>query len=192
MWIVAGLGNPGSTYANTRHNVGFMVVDALARRWRSPWCDADPALRWALGQLNDEPIMLVQPQLFMNRSGDAVAQLDGVATSSLVVVYDDLDLPLGQIRVRCRGGSGGHLGLASMIDRFGSELTRVRVGIGRPALGTEAADYVLGPIASADAAALQSAIDRAGDAVECVVTAGPTAAMNRFNARVDPDSERNA
>jgi PTH1 family peptidyl-tRNA hydrolase len=118
MWIVAGLGNPGIPYATTRHNVGFMVLDALALRWRSEWCDDDPAVRLARAQVNDEPVMLVQPQLFMNRSGDAVAHIDGAASEMLAVIYDDLDLPLGHIRVRRRGGSGGHRGVASMIERF--------------------------------------------------------------------------
>ncbi len=191
MWIVAGLGNPGLPYAKTRHNVGFMVVDALARRWRSEWSDADPSVRLARAELNDEPVMLAQPQLFMNRSGDAIAPLEGLSNETLVVVYDDLDLPLGQIRVRRRGGSAGHRGIASMIERFGTELTRVRVGIGRPPLGIDPAEYVLEPFASGDADLLPSAIDRASDAVACIITAGATAAMNRFNARVEPAPEEN-
>lgn len=192
MWIVAGLGNPGIPYANTRHNVGFMVLDALARRWRSEWSDDDPAVRLARAQVNDEPVMLVQPQLFMNRSGDAVTCIDGVATEMLAVICDDLDLPLGDLRVRRRGGSGGHRGLASMIERFGSELTRVRVGIGRPALGVDPAEYVLKPFGTGEAKRLRSAIERASDAVECLITAGAAAAMNRFNARLVPGPEETA
>jgi len=192
MWIVAGLGNPGIPYATTRHNVGFMVLDALARRWRSEWCDDDPAVRLARAQVNYEPVMLVQPQLFMNRSGDAVAHIDGAASEMLAVIYDDLDLPLGHIRVRRRGGSGGHRGLASMIERFGSELPRVRVGIGRPALGLDPAEYVLQPFAPGDVELLRSAVERASDAAECLITAGATAAMNRFNARLGPGPEETA
>jgi len=187
MWIIAGLGNPGTPYANTRHNVGFMVLDLLARRWQSEWREIDPAVRLARARVNDELVMLVQPQQFMNRSGDTVAQIDDAANAKLAVVYDDLDLALGQIRVRVRGGSGGHRGLASMIEHFGGELTRVRVGIGRPALGIDPAEYVLEPVAPADAEVLRSAIDRAGDAIECIISAGPTAAMNRFNARLESD-----
>ncbi len=182
MWIIAGLGNPGPTYARTRHNAGFMVLDAIARRWRVEWHE-QRALHVASKTVGDKSVLLVKPQLYMNRSGAAVAQLPSDADAAMTVVYDDLDLPVGHVRVRCRGGSGGHLGLASIIEHFGPEVTRVRVGIGRPPIGSDPADYVLAELSPAETDALQPALDRAGEAVECILTVGAAAAMNRFNTR---------
>jgi PTH1 family peptidyl-tRNA hydrolase len=184
MWIVVGLGNPGTEYAHTRHNVGFMVVECVAQRWNIGLAPAG-ALRMGGGSVAGQSVRLVEPQMFMNRSGSALAQLVVAADDTFMVVHDDLDLPPGQLRVRRRGGSAGHRGIASIVDRLGSEFVRVRVGIGRPADGDDVSDFVLRALTTAELTALRDDVERAGDAVECVITNGPETAMNRFNVRVD-------
>lgn len=187
MWVIVGLGNPGVEYAQTRHNVGFMVVETVARRWGITLHGAGDALRVGTGRVASQPVMLVEPQTFMNDSGDALSQLPIEPTDALAVVYDDLDLPAGQLRVRPRGGSGGHRGVASILDHRGAEFARVRVGIGRPEPGLDAAAYVLAPLSAPDLSALLADAERAGDAVECLITDGVDAAMSRFNTRPVPD-----
>jgi PTH1 family peptidyl-tRNA hydrolase len=189
MWVIVGLGNPGAEYAQSRHNVGFMVVETIARRWNIAWRHAGAALRVGNGEVAGHPVLLVEPQTYMNRSGEALTQYPRAADDELVVVYDDLDLPSGRIRVRQRGGSAGHRGVASMLEYLGDEFARVRVGIGRPPEGDDPSDYVLAPLSGAELTALRAAVERASDAVECVVSQGPRAAMDRFNLRVQPDTD---
>jgi len=182
MWIVLGLGNPGPAYACMRHNVGFMVIELIARRWSIPF-ESAAGLRVGRGCVADQPALLVKPQTFMNRSGEAISRLDRQPEDSVVAVYDDLDLPAGLMRVRERGGSGGHRGVASLIEHLGPEFARVRVGIGRPPSSGAVADYVLATPTEAESAALDAAVASAGDAVECILADGTAAAMNRFNGR---------
>ena len=186
MWMVVGLGNPGPTYAKTRHNVGFMVIDRLAERWHVSF-EASPSVRAGSAHVGGQRVTLVQPQTFMNRSGAALASLDPAPTDTLVAVYDDLDLPVGRLRVRAGGGSGGHRGVLSLTEHFGPDFFRIRIGIGRP-VDQAVADYVLAPPSAAEHAALAPTLERAADAVECLLAEGPTAAMNRFNgqAAVEP------
>ena len=170
-----GLGNPGRSYERTRHNIGFLVADELARRHGGSWrkrrkAEAAPVSLGARG------ITLLKPTTFMNNSGSA---LDGYGAGDLIVVHDDLDLPPGDVRVKVGGGAGGHNGLRSVVQRLGPDFVRVRVGIGRPPEGVGVTDYVLGRME----APIQDAIPRAADAVEAVVEFGPEAAMNRFNVR---------
>lgn len=181
MWVVVGLGNPGPEYAHTRHNAGFMVVDVLARRWGIALeLDADGRARRGRGTHASQPVLLLEPLVYMNRSGEV---LDGVtAAEHVIAVYDDLDLPAGRLRIRLRGGSGGHRGVASLAERLGNEFPRLRIGVGRPPLGVEAADYVLAPLAAEDESQLSQAAERACDAIETMITEGPAAAMSRFNA----------
>ena len=181
MWVVVGLGNPGPKYAHTRHNAGFMVVDALATRWHIDLAvDGDGRARRGHGRFGDHPVQLLQPLVFMNRSGDV---LDPVtADDHVIAVYDDLDLPADRLRIRLRGGAGGHRGVASMIERLGEEFLRVRVGVGRPPEGVDSAEYVLAPLAAEERSALSATAARAGDAIETMITEGPAAAMSRFNA----------
>ena len=188
MWVIVGLGNPGAQYVQTRHNVGFMVVETVARRWSIALHDAGPALRVGRGRVAGQPVLLAEPQTFMNRSGETLAQYPREADDSLMVVHDDIDLTAGQLRIRARGSSGGHRGVASIIEHFGPDFARVRVGIGRPPLAGDAADHVLGPLSPAERSALRADVERASDAVECLVREGTDAAMNRFNTRVLPDS----
>lgn len=170
-----GLGNPGRSYERTRHNVGYLVADELARRHGGSWrrkkkTEAAPV------SLGPKDATLLKPTTFMNNSGSALA---GYRAEDLVVVHDDLDLEAGTVRVKVGGGAGGHNGLRSMIQRLGPEFVRVRVGIGRPPIGVTVTDYVL----SRMDAAVRDAVPRAADAVEAVVEDGPEAAMNRFNVR---------
>jgi len=195
MYVVVGLGNPGRRYATTRHNVGFMIIEQLARRWQIALAPADSACI-GRGAYRDTQVTLMQPQRFMNLSGDAVVatvpelerSADGIETDAanpmqLVVIHDDLDLPCGRLRVKRGGGSGGHRGVESIAARCGTEFFRIRVGIGRPAPGHDAAAHVLEPFAPDEEKLIAEAIVRAGDAVEMLISDGVTATMNRFNQR---------
>lgn len=189
MKLVVGLGNPGPEYADTRHNVGFRIVERLAerhgialrreRRFQGLFGD---------GIAQGVAIGLLEPQTFMNLSGRAVvAAVDalplGDLASDLVVVYDDLDLPFGRLRVRPGGGAGGHNGLGDVQERLGrSDFPRLRFGIGRPPAGAETIDHVLAPFDAGEAAALDARLAQAADAVEAILVEGVATAMNRFNA----------
>ena len=189
MRTVVGLGNPGRAYAATRHNVGFMVVEELVRRCHASLVSTRRSLRLAHGVIAGEQTMLVEPQLYMNRSGSALAEVvPPVTAAELIVVHDDLDLELGCIRVKRGGGTGGHHGLESIAEHCGTEFTRVRIGIGRPARGEDVVDYVLSPFAAEQHAAVDAALQWAADAVECVLREGEEKAMNRFNVRTKSDA----
>ncbi len=185
MRVIVGLGNPGERYRTTRHNVGFMVVDALASR-AGAGHGGEIAEAWlASARIADEEVLLVKPLTFMNRTGIAVEQvlsLRGGQPADVVAVVDDVALELGRIRVRGQGSHGGHNGLRSMIEVLGTEaFGRVRVGIGRGEVAGDLAGYVLEPFPREDVLVVQEAVDRAADAVECLLREGTQAAMNRFN-----------
>jgi peptidyl-tRNA hydrolase, PTH1 family len=192
-WLVAGLGNPGPAYAHTRHNVGFAAVERLAaaaaERFRPGPCEAQVAQV----SLAAVPVALIKPQTFMNRSGVAVAgwlARLGLPPARLVVVHDDLDLPVGRLRVVASAGPGGHRGVASIRDCLGTtEFGRVRVGIGRPEIGEDSAERVLAEVAPDELAALVDAVARAADAVRCLILEGPGPAMNRYNVRPRPATD---
>ena len=178
--LVAGLGNPGREYQRTRHNVGYMVLDRLAADAHLSW---DYSEKWSAGWAKSDVIM-VKPATFMNRSGVAVAAIANfykIAAEETLVVLDDLALPLGRLRFRTQGSSGGHNGLESVIEHFGTEaVPRLRVGIGAaPSHG--AVDYVLGRFFEEEKEALDATIKRAAEAVKCAVDKGLFAAMNEFN-----------
>ncbi len=191
MRVVVGLGNPGPEYVWTRHNVGFMVVNTLADRWGVSFRRTELALvgERNVGERNvgerdgrAEETLLVAPQTFMNRSGMALDGLvDDENEEGLIVIYDDVDLSAGELRIRRSGGAGGHRGVASVIEHCGAEFSRVRVGVGRPPVGTDTADYVLAEFDVGERADWLSGIDRAADSVECVLDEGIQTAMNRFN-----------
>jgi PTH1 family peptidyl-tRNA hydrolase len=189
MRFVVGLGNPGERYRHTRHNAGFMVVDALAGRLADGVGESRGGAWVAGARLGSEPVLLVKPLSFMNLSGGPVARLleayDGTA-ADLVVVVDDVALDLGTIRVRERGGDGGHNGLRSLVEILGTEdFARVRVGVRQGELPEDLAGYVLADFPPGDQEAVGEAVDRAAAAVRCLVTEGPAPAMSRFNARRD-------
>lgn len=187
MWVVVGLGNPGARYRRTRHNAGFRVVDRLASRWSVPV--AREVHRALLGETmrGTERVLLVKPQTYMNDSGDAVARLQRfyrVAASRVVAVHDDVDLPVGRVRLRIGGRAAGNRGVDSLITVLGDPgFPRVRVGVGRPAAGPVPAAYVLGIPAPDEATALAVAEERAADAVELLLDDGPEQAMNRINRK---------
>jgi len=183
--FIVGLGNPGKKYQRTRHNVGFFVIDRLAARQAVTIYNEICGAMTAEWLERGERILLAKPQTYMNRSGIAVSELlqrfDGTP-DDLVVVYDDVDLPFGRIRIRTRGSAGGHRGLVSIIECLaGAPFPRVRVGIGRPPEGVETEDYVLEPFDADQAASLEEVIDNASDAVLRLLRDGPDAAMREFN-----------
>lgn len=178
--LIAGLGNPGREYQRTRHNVGFMVLDRLAADAQLAW---DYSQKWSAGWAKSDVIM-VKPATFMNRSGAAVAAIANfykMTAAEVLVVLDDLALPLGRLRLRTQGSSGGHNGLESVIEHFGTEaIPRLRVGIGAaPSHG--AVDYVLGGFFEEEKLLLDATIKRAAAAVKSAVDNGLFAAMNVFN-----------
>ena len=187
LYLIAGLGNPGREYAGTRHNIGFMLVEQLASRWRALWVrEKKFSSRLARLELDEKRIFLCQPQTFMNASGEAVAALRGfyrLPSARLLVVVDDADLPLGQIRLRAEGSSGGHHGLESVEQQLGTrEYPRLRLGIGRREDdGRQISHYVLGQFAAAERPAVTEVLNRAGQQVECWWSAGIKGAMNRYN-----------
>lgn len=184
MQVVVGLGNPGPDYAATRHNVGFAVVRELARRWRFEWHDLWQVGRVACGQMGERIVTLIEPQLYMNRSGDAVASLDTeLKVADLIVVHDELDLPPGRIRIKVGGGSAGHRGVESIVQQCGPDFVRIRVGIGKPPAGTETVAHVLSRFDVGEQATMTVGIGSAADAVESVLEHGSQEAMSRFNGR---------
>lgn len=184
-FCVAGLGNPGEEYRWTRHNIGFRVVDALAARWNVDIRRTEFRALTAEGIFDRTMVLLMKPQTYMNASGRSVAPAlahYGVPPERCIAVYDDLDLPLGRLRVRAGGSAGGHRGVASLIQEIGTAgFPRVRVGIGRPAEGEAVIDYVLSGFAADDDEAVAGTIERCADAVECILQRGVPAAMQAFN-----------
>ena len=187
VWLLIGLGNPGPEYENTRHNVGFRVIDKIAERSGA----GSPRDKWgaslAEGKIGNERILLCKPMEFMNVSGQAVvraAQFWKVAPSQTVVVHDDWDLPLGRLKLGSGGGHGGHNGVRSILAEWGNaDFARVRFGIGRPLSGKASAGYVLGTFAKDEHAVLSTTVSRAADALEEIVKRGLTVAMNTFNGK---------
>ncbi|MGH7752461.1 MAG: aminoacyl-tRNA hydrolase [Gemmatimonadales bacterium] len=187
MKLIVGLGNPGRRYQGTRHNVGARVIDALVRRHgvtlqEEGWAEVGTL------RLDGRRALVARPQTYVNVSGTAVADLrrrHRVALENLLVIYDDLDLPVGQVRVRAHGGHGGHNGMRSIIEALGEEraFPRLRIGIGRPPAGVDPAEYVLSRFSPGEAPAVEGAVERGADAVELFIRRGIEAAMNAFNVR---------
>jgi PTH1 family peptidyl-tRNA hydrolase len=183
-YAVFGLGNPGRRYAGSRHNAGAMAVDVLARRhrvrlWRRRFQSA-----YGKGRVASRDVWLVKPRTYMNLSGYAVAEAAeklSLATDNILVISDDIDLPLGKIRLREKGSAGGHKGLQSIIDELGTQnFARLRVGVGAPA-GDDAAAHVLAPFDPADVRVIGAALERAADAAEAWLAEGAARAMTAFN-----------
>ena len=183
--LIVGLGNPGKEYASHRHNVGFRVIDTLARQHRLSFGQRRGLARVAEGQIAGRRAILAKPQTFMNGSGKSVSKLSrahAIPPERILVVYDDLDLPLGRLRVRAEGSSGGHRGIRSIIEALGTQsFPRVRVGIDRPPGRMDPVDYVLEPFDAQQQELLNDAIAYAVEAVECWLAEGVVAAMDRFN-----------
>lgn len=184
--LVVGLGNPGTEYEKTRHNAGFLVVDLLGENLRATYWKDEGGAKTAPVRLGDVDIVLVKPQTFMNLSGKAVAKLldkYDAAPAEMIVVHDDLDLPLGTVRAKREGGHGGHNGLRSLSEALGTDAyLRVRVGVGRPPGRQDPADYVLEPMRPAPWEELEAVIPTAAQAVVHTLELGIESAMQEFNA----------
>ena len=191
MKLVAGLGNPGPQYRETRHNVGFLVIEELARRWRvEQWREQFEALA-AKTVVDGEAVILAKPMTFMNLSGQAVAGLAGfykIEPADVFVVTDDVALPLGRLRARREGGAGGHNGLKSIIQSLGMQaFPRMRVGVGRGDNRRDLADHVLGRFDADERDTVSAAVLRAADATEMLLSEGIGRVMNAFNAAEQTD-----
>ena len=186
-YLIVGLGNPGAEYASTRHNVGFRVIDRLAERHR---IDAKKSERRSLvgyGEIRGTGVVLAKPQTFMNLCGESVEPLMrmlALRPQDVLVVYDEMDLPVGRLRIRLEGSAGGHNGIKSLIHHLRTDaFPRVRIGVGRPGADAGAISHVLSKFNRDEIGPIQEAVERAADAVEVFIEERPEAAMNRFNQR---------
>ena len=183
MWLIAGLGNPGSRYEKTRHNAGFLVLEELVEKLQLEFKEKED-FKISKGSLGDEKIILLEPLTFMNRSGVAVRKImqkSNIASEKLIVIHDDLDLECGSLKIRKKGSSGGHKGIESIIQNIGTqEFIRVKIGIGRdPFVPTE--KYVLSRFRKCEIPVIKEAIVKASESVHCIIIDGVERAMNRFN-----------
>jgi PTH1 family peptidyl-tRNA hydrolase len=193
--LIVGLGNLGAEYAKTRHNAGFLLVEKLAARWKTDWTNERKfRARIAKAERNGKRVLLCEPQTFMNLSGEAVGALKDfyqLPLKQLMVAVDDADLPLGEIRLRARGSSGGHHGLESIEQHLASrEFARLRIGIGRKDSSREITNYVLGKFDSSESELLKKVLERATDQVETWLEAGIEKAMSQFNGVADSTNEK--
>jgi peptidyl-tRNA hydrolase, PTH1 family len=193
--LIVGLGNPGAEYAKTRHNAGFLLVERLAAKWKTDWTiERKFEARIAKSERSGMRVMLCQPQTFMNLSGETVRALINfyqLPLKQALVVVDDADLPLGEIRLRGSGSSGGHHGLESIEQHVASrEFARLRIGIGRKDGAREITNFVLGRFDPDENAVLEKVLVRASDQVECWLDNGIEKAMNQFNGVVDSTNEK--
>jgi PTH1 family peptidyl-tRNA hydrolase len=184
-WVVVGLGNPDQKYLRSRHNVGFMVVQRLAREGGARLSKRRFKGITALAKLDSAPVLLVQPQTFYNLSGECVAPIVGyfnLPPQQLIVVHDEMDLEPGRLRIKQGGGDAGNRGVRSIAQSLSStDFIRVRVGIGHAPAGDDDKDYLLRPMTPADRARFAEVVERAADAVRALIAQGLSAAMNRFN-----------
>jgi len=192
VFLVVGLGNPGREYEQTRHNVGFMVVEALAERASARVSDKKFKARVGRARLQGEDCLLMKPETFMNLSGESVGPALGffkLATQQVIVLHDELDLPLGKLKMKKGGGHGGHNGLRSLKKHLPDDgFVRIRIGIGRPPPQWDSADYVLSKFNRDEWTEVDRVVNDAADAVEAIFKDGVGKAMGRFNR--DPDKER--
>lgn len=193
-FLIVGLGNPGADYAKTRHNAGFLLVEKLAAQWKSAWkTERKFQSRVSRAEPGGKTVVLAQPQTFMNLSGESVGALVRfyhLPLERILVVVDDADLPLGEIRLRPGGGTGGHHGLESVMQHLGSrEYARLRIGIGRKDDSRQITGHVLGKFSAKENALLEEVLERAGNQLECWLNAGIQKAMSQFNGAVSPTNE---
>ncbi|HZU41730.1 MAG TPA: aminoacyl-tRNA hydrolase [Terriglobales bacterium] len=188
MKLIVGLGNPGIEYQFTYHNLGFLTVDVLANEQGVQVSNRHCKALTGRTSIGAEPVLLAKPETFMNLSGLAVRELVGKYEvepgSDLIVIYDELDLPFGTVRIKQRGGSAGHNGLESILNALGTdEFLRIRIGIAPEKTIADGAKYVLSQIKRSQEKVIDEALDTAAEAAKAIVTDGPQAAMNRFNRR---------
>lgn len=188
MYLIAGLGNPGKQYEHTRHNMGFDTIDELADRYRVLSCGVAHKAMYGKGMIAGEKVILAKPLTYMNLSGDSIREFISYykmdPETELIVIYDDIDLEPGQIRIRKKGSAGGHNGIKSIINQIGTQnFYRIKVGVGAKPKGWDLADYVLGRFPSEERNLVDEAIREAAKAVEVILDEGIEAAMNRYNAK---------
>jgi peptidyl-tRNA hydrolase, PTH1 family len=185
--VIAGLGNPGVRYRWTRHNIGFQVADRLAEKFSILISTRRFKALYGKGRIDSEEVVLVKPLTYMNRSGEAVKEIVDffhAGMEDLVVIHDDLDLPFGRLRFKRNGGSGGHQGVRSIIERMGgNDFLRLKVGIDRPPPGMDPAEYVLTPFDKTERILLDDILSRAAESLEVLLFEGIETAMNRYQKR---------
>ena len=183
--LIIGLGNPGKPYEHTRHNIGFDVIDELANRWNAPLNQSKFNGMYASVHRPEGKVILLKPLTYMNLSGESVRPLMDyfdIEVEDIIVIYDDLDLETGKLRLRAKGSAGGHNGIKSLIQHLGTqEFNRIRVGVNRPPAGMKVADYVLSKFSKDDQVVVKEAIDKSCDAVETALKKPFLEVMNQFN-----------
>lgn len=189
MYIIVGLGNPGKEYAHTRHNVGFDTLDVLADKWNIDISVRKHKALIGKGIIEGQKVILAKPQTYMNLSGESVRELLDFykvdETSELIIIYDDISLAPGQLRIRMKGSAGGHNGIKSIISHLGGqEFLRIKVGVGEKPKGYDLADYVLGHFSKEEKDSMEQAKKRAAEAAVMLVSGDVEAAMNEFNRKV--------
>ena len=188
MFIIVGLGNPTKEYEGTRHNVGFEVIDRIAEKYNIDVAVKKHRALVGKGMIGGEKVILAKPQTFMNLSGESVRSLLDFykvdETTELLIIYDDVSLAPGQLRIRAKGSAGGHNGIKSIIAHVGGQVfPRIKIGVGEKPPKMDLADYVLGHFSKEDRSVMEEAFREAADAVEMMITEGPDAAMNAFNKK---------
>ncbi|HSG29796.1 MAG TPA: aminoacyl-tRNA hydrolase [Candidatus Krumholzibacterium sp.] len=186
--FLCGLGNPGDRYSGTRHNLGFEALDTLARKYRLVWTGEGGRSSTAVWRTCGRKILLIKPTTYMNLSGDALRGIPHMSPDSLLVVCDDMNLLLGQLRIRTGGGTGGHRGLESIEERLGTDrFPRLRMGCGPAPPGEEWSDFVLGGFAAEEEQTHRDMVESAAGAIEMIVRRDLRSAMNEYNRRLETD-----
>lgn len=191
MYLIVGLGNPGRQYEATRHNMGFDTIDYLVEEHRIPQGGVKFNAMYGKGVIGGEKVILMKPLSFMNLSGGPVREMVNYfkidPETQMIVIYDDIDLEPGQLRIRKQGSAGGHNGIKDIIRQLGTEkFLRIKVGVGAKPKGWDLADHVLSRFADSDRKLVDEAIEKAGKAVEIIISQGADAAMNEYNRKVTP------
>jgi PTH1 family peptidyl-tRNA hydrolase len=192
MKLIAGLGNPGKNYAHNRHNLGFQCINYIAKKHSITVKQIQCQSKTGKGKIEGSDVILARPRTYVNNSGNAIASLmrkHHIPIQDIVIIYDDMDLPVGKIRIRPGGNPGGHKGIKSIISSLGSrDFCRIKIGIGRPIADeankieeSDIIDYVLSNFSTEEQKKIDDAFQRATEAVECIISDGVTAAMNKFN-----------
>ncbi len=185
MKIIVGLGNPGNKFAGTRHNVGFSTIVCMADKYNIRFTEKKHKALFGIGVIEGEKVILAMPQTYMNSSGESVRELADYykcGMEDIIVIYDDIDLPVGKIRIREKGSAGGHNGMKNIISHLGSqEFVRIRVGVGKKPDNMDLADYVLSRFNSDELPVIRNGCEAASEAVEVILKDGAVTAMNKFN-----------
>lgn len=194
MYVIAGLGNPGKKYENTRHNIGFITLDFLAERHDIKINKIKHKALVGEGRISGQKVLLVKPQTYMNLSGEALREVMDyykVDMEDMIVIYDDIDLPAGSVRIRKKGSAGTHNGMRSIVQHLGTDFPRIRMGIGNDRKG-DLVNFVLGGFSKEDREVLEPAVERAALSIECYVEEGIEKAMNKYNIKAKKEKKKKA